>query len=119
MPASATIASAVSAGPFYLNWTFWSFAVALVALAFSVGPLLWRLLRPPKLELELQDRIALTHKVGNPNLQAHFIVRNVGGRAVRVTSRESARFPDVGTIVDGSNRGRQKVEVPWERAWNN
>ena len=34
MPASATIASAVSAGPFYLNWTFWSFAVALVALAF-------------------------------------------------------------------------------------
>lgn len=86
MPDSATIASAVSATPFYRDWTFWSSAIAFVALAFSVGPLIWKWLRPPKLELHLYDRIALTHKVGNPNLQAHFIVRNVGGREVRVTS---------------------------------
>lgn len=86
MPDTATIASAVSASPFYRDWTFWSSAIAFVALAFSVGPLIWRWLRPPKLELELFDRIALTHKVGNPNLQAHLIIRNVGGREVRISS---------------------------------
>lgn len=86
MTDSATIASAVSAAPFYRDWTFWSLAVAFVSLAFSIGPLMWRWLRPPKLELDLYDRIALTHKVGNPNLQAHFIVSNTGGREVRVVA---------------------------------
>jgi hypothetical protein len=35
-------------------------------------------------ELELYSRIHITHKVGNPNAQIHLIVRNVGGKAVRV-----------------------------------
>ncbi|WP_321899711.1 hypothetical protein [Paraburkholderia heleia] len=82
----ASAASAVAAVPYYRDWTFWSFAVALVALAFSTAPYLWRWLRPPKLEVELYDQIALSHKVGNPTLQAHFIVRNVGGREARVSS---------------------------------
>ncbi|MGK8201621.1 hypothetical protein [Burkholderia cepacia] len=96
MPEPAAVASAVSAVPFYRDWTFWSFAVAFVALAFSVGPLLWCWLRPPKLELELYDRIALSHKVGNPILQAHFIVRNVGGRDVRISSITASISKDGG-----------------------
>ncbi|HVW51410.1 MAG TPA: hypothetical protein VHC91_13595 [Trinickia sp.] len=86
MPDPTTLASAVFTPPVYSDWTFWSSAIAFVALSFSVGPLIWKWLRPPKLELELYDRVALTHKVGNPNLQAHLIIRNVGGREARISS---------------------------------
>lgn len=32
----------------------------------------------------MYSKISITHKVGNPNLQIHLIVNNIGGRKVRV-----------------------------------
>lgn len=49
MPDPTTLASAVFTPPVYSDWTFWSSAIAFVALSFSVGPLIWKWLRPPKL----------------------------------------------------------------------
>ncbi|MBB5448278.1 MULTISPECIES: hypothetical protein [unclassified Paraburkholderia] len=82
--------------PWYLDWSLWSAAIAFCALAVSLGPHIWRWLRPPKLDLELYERVALTHKVGNPLLQVRVVVRNLGGREVRVTSFEASLRRDNG-----------------------
>jgi len=44
--------------------------------------LLW--FKRAKLEIELYSKISITHKVGNPNLQLHLIINNIGGRKIRV-----------------------------------
>lgn len=91
--------------PLYLNWSFWSAVLALVAIAVSTGPPAWRWLRPPRLDLELFERIAVTHKVGNPLLQARVVVRNVGGREVRVTSITAHLSRDGGEAYALSGQG--------------
>ncbi|MFM0376703.1 hypothetical protein PQQ72_06775 [Paraburkholderia strydomiana] len=86
----------MNTAPWYLDWSLWSAGIAFCALAVSLGPHIWRWLRPPRLDLELYERIALTHKVGNPLLQARIVVRNVGGREVRITSIDAQLRRDNG-----------------------
>ena len=70
--------------PFYLNWSFWAVVVAATAIILSQLPpiLLW--FKRAKLELELYSKIYITHKAGNPNLQFHLIINNIGGRKIRI-----------------------------------
>jgi hypothetical protein len=70
--------------PFYFDWKFWAFAVSLTALVLSQLPPLHIVFRRATLDVEAYALTALTHKVGNPNAQLHLIVRNTGGRKVRV-----------------------------------
>jgi len=70
--------------PFYLNWTFWTVLVALIAVVLSQIPPIHILLRKTRIDFELYSKISLNHKVGNPNLQLHIIINNVGGRKIRV-----------------------------------
>lgn len=70
--------------PQYLDWPFWAVVVAAVAVVLSQIPPIHLLLKKAKLDFELYSRIAVTHKVGNPNLQFHLIISNVGGRLVKV-----------------------------------
>jgi len=70
--------------PLYLDWSFWTVVVAAVALILSQLPPIHQLLQRAKLTLELHSRIHLTHKIGNPNVQLHATLTNVGGRSVRV-----------------------------------
>lgn len=66
------------------DWKFWSVLISFVALVFSQLPPIHILIRRAKLDLEVYSRIYIAHKVGNPNLQVHLILRNVGGRKVRI-----------------------------------
>lgn len=66
------------------DWKFWSLIVSVLALILSQLPPLHILLRRAKLELEVHSRIYVNHKVGNPTIQSHLIVRNFGGRKVRI-----------------------------------
>lgn len=68
---------------FYLDWKFWSFAVSFLALLISLLPHTKRLKRA-RLDCDVYQKIHISHKVGNPNAQAHIILTNVGGREVRV-----------------------------------
>ena len=70
--------------PFYLDWPFWDAVVAAIAIVLSQLPPVRLLLKPAKLELELYSRAYLLHKVGNPNMQLHLIINNIGGRAVKI-----------------------------------
>lgn len=72
--------------PFYLDWTFWAAALALVAIVLSQLPPLHLLLRPKRLDVEVHSRIGVTHMVGNPNASVVVSIRNTGGRELRVRS---------------------------------
>ncbi|MFH1094585.1 MAG: hypothetical protein V1739_10620 [Candidatus Omnitrophota bacterium] len=70
--------------PIYLNWSFWAVVIAGVALIFSQLPPIHLLLKKAKLDIELYSKIHITHKIGNPNLQIHLIINNVGGKVVKI-----------------------------------
>ena len=70
--------------PLYFDWSFWAVVVAGIAIVLSQLPpvLLW--FRRARIDVEPYSRIHITHRVGNPNIQLHLILSNVGGRTVRV-----------------------------------
>jgi hypothetical protein len=80
--------------PFYLDWTFWTVIVSLIAVALSQFPPIHQLIKPRRLEVEVHSRINLTHKIGNPNVSLHMSMRNNGGRELRVRSIRLNLFRD-------------------------
>lgn len=70
--------------PVYLDWTFWAFVVAALALVLSQLPPLKLLFRRGAVSVEIQPTLGVTQFLGNPNVQLHVILANTGGRPVRV-----------------------------------
>lgn len=70
--------------PLYSNWSFWAVFVAAIAVILSQLPPVRFWFKKAKLDIEMYSKISITHKVGNPNLQIHLIINNIGGRKVRV-----------------------------------
>lgn len=70
--------------PLHLNMAFWSLLISCAALLVSQWKFFSTFWRRTKLTVELHNLLFLTHKYGNPNLQLHVIVSNIGGRKVRV-----------------------------------
>ena len=70
--------------PFYLDWSFWAMIVALLAVVLSQIPPIRLLLKRSKIDFEVYSKINITHKVGNPNLQLHLIISNIGGRKIKI-----------------------------------
>ncbi len=79
-----TAASNVAATPVYLDWTFWAFVVAAIAVVLSQLPPLYSVLRRPKLEVEAYRYLALSHTAGNPNVQLYLILTNAGGGEIKI-----------------------------------
>lgn len=67
---------------FYSDPKVWSVGVALIALLLSQLPPLHKLFRRGKLELDVYEKTNITHMLGNPNMQLHLILSNVGGKQV-------------------------------------
>lgn len=70
--------------PFYLDWKFWSVVMSSIAIMLSQLPPIRLWLRPRRVEVEVNSRIQITHKVGNPNVGLHVCLSNSGGRELRV-----------------------------------
>ncbi|WP_444901314.1 hypothetical protein ACJJIG_17210 [Microbulbifer sp. SSSA007] len=62
----------------------WTAIIALTALILSQLPPISVMIKKPKLELEIHQRIFLTHYIGNPTLQIHLIIHNIGGKPIKV-----------------------------------
>ncbi|OMO21250.1 hypothetical protein [Vibrio lentus] len=62
----------------------WSATIALIALVLSQLPPIHKLLRSGKLELDVYEKVGVTHMLGNPNLQLHVILNNTGGKPVSI-----------------------------------
>ncbi|EXC25539.1 hypothetical protein [Acinetobacter sp. 809848] len=72
--------------PLYLNWGFWSFLVALVALIISLFPHIRIWLKGNKLDLEIHNKITLHHWVGFPSINIYLGVTNKGRARVKIKS---------------------------------
>lgn len=70
--------------PFYSNPAVWAVFVSVFAVFLSQMPPIKAWFKKAKLDLEVYSKISITHKVGNPNLQLHLIITNIGGRKVRI-----------------------------------
>ncbi|MBU6140873.1 MAG: hypothetical protein KGP29_04905 [Proteobacteria bacterium] len=78
-----TIIPAISTS-FYSDWTFWSVVFSAIAILLSQLPPIRIWFKRARIEFELHSKICLTHKVGNPNLQLHIMISNVGGRKIKI-----------------------------------
>lgn len=68
---------------FLSDWKFWSVIISTTALILSQLPPILVWFKRAKLDLELYSKISLTHKIGNPNVQIHLIISNIGGRKIK------------------------------------
>lgn len=73
-----------TAVPFYSNYAFWAVVIAAIAIILSQIKPLYLLFKKAKLDIELYSRILITHKIGNPNLQCHVVLNNIGGKSLRI-----------------------------------
>lgn len=92
-----TIEQAASV-PLYFNWAFWAAIVATIAIILSQIPPLYLLFKKANLDIELYSRIHITHIIGNPNLQCHVILNNIGGRSLRI-KHISAKIERDGNLI--------------------
>jgi hypothetical protein len=72
--------------PFYLDWTFWTAVVAILALVLSQLPPVRVLFRRTRLSIQPYDRLNVTHWLGNPIVNLHVQLLNTGARRVLVRS---------------------------------
>ena len=86
--------------PFYQNWTFWAVIVSAVAIVLSQVPPVLTWFKKARLDVELYSKISITHKVGNPNLQLHVCISNIGGRKVRIKNVKTAIRRDGARVVE-------------------
>ena len=70
--------------PSLFDWQFWSTVAAFTALVLSQLPPVKFWFRPRRLEVEVHNRLQVTHLVGNANLLLYVIIRNTGGRELQV-----------------------------------
>ena len=83
---------------FLSDWKFWSVIISTAALILSQLPPILVWFKRAKLDLELYSKISLTHKIGNPNVQIHLIVSNIGGRKIKI-KRITAFIKKEGNLV--------------------
>lgn len=86
--------------PLYLNWSFWAVIVSIAALALSQLPPIHILLKKAKIDVELYSKVNLTHKVGNPNLQLHLIISNIGGRKIKIKNIQTKIVRDGNEVAN-------------------
>jgi hypothetical protein len=88
------VVAAKEAVSIWQDWKFWSLCVSALALLLSQLPPIKTWFRKAKLELEVYSSIHLTHKIGNPNIQLHLILRNTGGKKAKVNSIKAKVLKD-------------------------
>ena len=95
------------------NWELWSVIVASLAIILSQLPPLHILFRKSKLDLEIHSRIFLSHSIGNPWLQINLIIRNIGGKTLRIQNIY------VNILRDNKKIGELKAENYYSQPTNN
>lgn len=72
--------------PFYLDWQFWSTALAFTALVLSQLPPVKLLFKKGVLSIEKHRTLFVTHSLGSPNINLFMILKNIGGSNINVHS---------------------------------
>lgn len=74
--------------PFYFNWTFWSFVIALTALILSQLPKISVWFKRKKIDLEIHNRITVNHWIGIPSISLFLGITNKGRAKVKIKKIE-------------------------------
>ncbi|MDR7120569.1 hypothetical protein [Rheinheimera soli] len=74
-----------TASPLYLDWDFWNTMLALLALALTQLPLIRSFLSKPELEIDIHERITISHLIGNPSVVTYVSIKNLGHHDVKIT----------------------------------
>jgi hypothetical protein len=69
---------------FYVDWRFWSFATAALALTLSQLPPVRYWFRRARLDVRTAGRMHVSEWLGNPEANLYLILSNSGGSCVRV-----------------------------------
>lgn len=80
--------------PFYLNWTFWSFIIASIALLASQELRIKLFFKKPRLDFELFSKINLNHAIGNCGINLHLHLHNIGGTKLTIRCVEVSLYRD-------------------------
>lgn len=70
----------------FFDWQFWSAIAALIAIALSQVPPIRLWFKKGKIKCDAYARMHITHTVGNPNVQWHLLIENIGGRTIRINN---------------------------------
>ena len=103
--------------PLYLDWSFWAATVAVIAVILSQLPPIKVWFEKAKLDLEVYSKISITNKLGNPNLQLHLILTNIGGRKARIKdinvslSRDGKELPSLPAVNFQQNQKFCSCEI--------
>lgn len=74
-----------TASPLYLDWDFWNMILALAALSITLIPHIKSFLSKPKLEVDIHERVTISHSVGNPSVITYVSIKNLGHSDVKIT----------------------------------
>lgn len=74
--------------PLYLDWTFWSFVVASIALILSQLPNVNMWFKRNQIDLEIHNRITINHWLGIPGISLFLGVNNKGRAKIRIKTIE-------------------------------
>jgi hypothetical protein len=90
--------------PFYADWTFWSFAIACVAVVLSQLPHVKLWFKGPALDLDVHAVAHVTHHLGHANVRLFVSMTNTGAANLRVKgatlmlSRDGSAFPELSAM---------------------
>ncbi|MDG9671796.1 hypothetical protein ONV78_28935 [Hahella sp. CR1] len=104
-----------------MDLKFWSVVISFLALALSQLSPIHVLIRRAKLEFDVRSKILLANKIGNPNLKLYLIIRNAGGRIIRIKKIVSKIYRDsklemelpAQTYLSKSSDGQQILLTPF------
>ena len=82
----------MSQPPFYLDWTFWSFVTAAVAIVLSQLPPISQLMSKLKLNFDVYGKLGVAQELSYPNVRALMGIRNTGAKPVRIESISAELF---------------------------
>ncbi|MFJ4496329.1 hypothetical protein [Pseudomonas atacamensis] len=66
------------------NMEFWAVIISLISLGVSLQPKIAAKIKGPKLEIEANSGISLSHKYGFTNIMWHLTILNTGGTELRI-----------------------------------
>jgi hypothetical protein len=70
--------------PSWFGWPFWTIVAGLIPTVLSQVPPIKNWFKKAKLDLDLYSKVSIRHYIGNPNLQLHLIITNIGGRKIKI-----------------------------------
>ena len=68
----------------FVDMKFWAVLISAVAVILSQLPPIWKWFKKAKIELDIYPTVMINHKVGNPIVNAHIKLTNIGGSEVKI-----------------------------------